>query len=152
MPYLGIFGLEFKNICHILKQHLRICLIAKFCEIMKMAKFETKKALRRYFCARVLKNFCHVWNQQPQICLTTKFREKTKIPKFGTKNGWFGYFDQNYLIWVKKYIVIFEISSLEFVFVKFGAKIKILKFENKNSWLKYENDIVIFEISTLEFV
>ena len=45
MSDLGILGLEFdlKN-CHILNQHPRIYLIAKFREIMKMPKFGTKKA------------------------------------------------------------------------------------------------------------
>ena len=46
MAYLGIFGIEFeKNYFHIWNQHLRIGLITKFREIMKMAKFGTKNAL-----------------------------------------------------------------------------------------------------------
>ena len=33
MPYFGIFGQELKkNYCHILNQHLRICLTAKILE------------------------------------------------------------------------------------------------------------------------
>ena len=39
MPYFSIFGLEFEvNYCHVLNQHPRICLIAKFCK-------KTKKCL-----------------------------------------------------------------------------------------------------------
>ena len=51
MPYLGIFRLEFENnIGHILKQHRRICLIAKFCKKSKRKhKFGTKNALFGYF-------------------------------------------------------------------------------------------------------
>ena len=51
MSYLGIFGLEFENnIGHILKQHRRICLIAKFCKKSKRKhKFGTKNALFGYF-------------------------------------------------------------------------------------------------------
>ena len=48
MPYLDIFWVEFEN-CHILKQLPRICLTAKFCQIMKMAKFGTKNDLFGYF-------------------------------------------------------------------------------------------------------
>ena len=46
-----------KNYCHILKQHLQICLIAKFCEKMKMPKFGTKNVLLWYFGDRILKNY-----------------------------------------------------------------------------------------------
>ena len=51
MPYLGIFRLEFEsNIGHILKQHRRNCLIAKFCKKSKRKhKFGTKNALFGYF-------------------------------------------------------------------------------------------------------
>ena len=48
MPYLDIFWVEFEN-CHILKQLPRIFLTAKFCQIMKMAKFGTKNDLFGYF-------------------------------------------------------------------------------------------------------
>ena len=50
MPYLSIFGLEFlTNYCHILNQHPRVCLIAKFCEKTKLPKFGTLNALFEYF-------------------------------------------------------------------------------------------------------
>ena len=93
MPYLNIFGLEFKkNYCHISNQHPQICQIAKFCEETKLPKFGTKNALFRYFWDRILKNCCHILNQHPQICLLVKSWEKTKMPKFGTKNALFGFF------------------------------------------------------------
>ena len=50
MPYLDIFGLEFKkNYCNISNQHPQICQIAKFCEKTKMPKFGTKNALFGFF-------------------------------------------------------------------------------------------------------
>ena len=60
----GNFGLEFeKNYCHIWNQHPRICLIAKYHEIVRMPKFEIKSTKFGYFGARILKNDCHIWNQ-----------------------------------------------------------------------------------------
>ena len=65
MPYLATFGLEFENTiyCHIWNQRLRIFLIAKFREIIKippqkikMSKFGTQNALFRYFWAGILKS------------------------------------------------------------------------------------------------
>ena len=41
-----------ENYCHISNQHLRICLIPKFCEETKMLKFGTKNALFEYFFTR----------------------------------------------------------------------------------------------------
>ena len=74
---MGICGLEFlKSYCHILNQHPRICLFAKFCE-KEMPKFWNKNALFGYFRARSLKNYRHIYNQRPRICL---------IPKLGAKN------------------------------------------------------------------
>ena len=78
-----------KIYCHIWNQHLWICLIAKYREIMKMPKFGTKNALYWYFLARVFKNYSYIWNQHPQTCLFAKFHGKTIIPKFGTKYVWF---------------------------------------------------------------
>ena len=86
-----------KQNCHIWNQHLWICLIAKFREIMKMPKFETKNALFGYFWVRIFKNYCHILNQHPWIYLFAKFGEKAKIPKFGTKNALFGYFWARFL-------------------------------------------------------
>ena len=77
------------------------------------------------------------------------------MPKFGTKNALFGY------IWArikKKTIVIFEISTLKFVYLQnFTKKQKSLNLGPKmpDLWifgLGFENNIAIFEISTLEFV
>ena len=44
-----------KNYCHILKQHLQICLIAKFHEKMKMPKCGIKNHLFGYFWASIFK-------------------------------------------------------------------------------------------------
>ena len=50
MPYLGIFGLEFESYFFVIEiSNPWICLIAKFCEKLKMPKFETENALFRYF-------------------------------------------------------------------------------------------------------
>ena len=92
-------------------QHLRICLIAKFCEESKMPKFGTKNALFEYFWARIKKNYCHIWNQHPQMSLFAKFHEKTKMPKFGIKMADLGVFGLEF----ENNIVIFQFSSLEFV-------------------------------------
>ena len=81
-----------KKYYHIWNQHPRICLIAKYCEIMKMPKFRTKNALFGYLWTKTLENYCHIWNQHLRICLIGKFCEETKMPKFGTKNAIFGYF------------------------------------------------------------
>ena len=75
-----------------------------------------------------------------------------------------GIFYQKCLIWVflgkifRKTIVIFEISTLKFVYLQnFTKKQKCLNLGPKtpdlgNFGLEFENNIVIFEISTLEFV
>ena len=106
----------------IFNQHLRICLIAKFCEETKMSEFGTKNALFGCFWARIFKKYCHIWNQHLRISVTTKFCEEKKMPKFGTKNTNFEYFWPKMLYLgvfgqeiLKKTIVIFEISTLEFV-------------------------------------
>ena len=57
----GIFRLELeKKYCHICFQYPRICLIAKYSEIMKMPKIGTKSALFGYFWATILKQYCHI--------------------------------------------------------------------------------------------
>ena len=38
-----------RNCCHVWNQHLRISVIAKFCEETKMPKFGTKNATLGYF-------------------------------------------------------------------------------------------------------
>ena len=104
-----------------------------------MHKFGTKNALFRYFWCKTLKNYCHLWNEHPQICLIASFRQERKMSKFGIKNALFGIFDQECLIWVlqakifKKSIVMFEISTLKFVYLQnFAKKTKAPKFVLKN--------------------
>ena len=86
------WAIIFKSYCHIWNQHSRICLIAKFREIIKMPNFGAKNALFVYFWAIIFKSYCHIWNQHSRICLIAKFREIIKMPNFGTKNTLFEYF------------------------------------------------------------
>ena len=133
MPYLGNLGSNLKAILSYLTSTPRICLIAKFYDKTKMAKFGTKNAWFAYFGAGLWKYCCHIWNQRPRICLVPKFVAKIKTFKFGTKNAWFGYFWTE--IWNN--IVIFEISNFEFVQVQnFGGK-KMPKFGTKNPFFEY---------------
>ena len=98
-----------------------MCPIAKYCEIMKMVKFRTKSALFVSFLTKIFKNYCHISNQQLRICLIAKFCEETKMLKFGARNPLFENFCPKMLslgifpLELKKTIVIFEISALEFV-------------------------------------
>ena len=151
--------------CHIWNQNPWICLIAKYCEIMKMPKFGTKSALFGYFWARILKNYCHIWNQHLRICLIAKFCEETKMPEFGTKNALFGCFWARIF---KKYCHIWNQHLWISVIAKFCEEKKMPKFGTKNTNFEYfwpkmpylgvfgqeikKKTIVIFEISTLEFV
>ena len=41
-------------------QHPQICVIAKFCQKIKMPKLWTTNALFGYFQARTLKKYCHI--------------------------------------------------------------------------------------------
>ena len=43
-----------ESYCHVLNQHLRICVIPKFCEETKMLRFGTKNALFEYFWPKML--------------------------------------------------------------------------------------------------
>ena len=139
MPYLGIFGLQFeKNCCHIRNQHLQISLTAKYYEIMKMPKSAPKSTLFGCFWARILKNYCHIGNQHLQISVIAKLYKETKMLKFGTKNALLSIFDEKCLTWVflgknfKKTIVIFEISTLKFVYLQnFTKKQKCLNLGSK---------------------
>ena len=83
--WIGIW----KKYCHIWNHHSQICLIAYYCEIMKIHKFGTKSALTGYIC-KILKSYCHSWNQHLQISVIAKFCVKPKTPKFGTKNALLG--------------------------------------------------------------
>ena len=101
-----------KRYCHIWNQHPWICLITKYWEIMKMSKFVTKRVLFWYFWARILKRYCHIWNQHLRISVIAKLCEETKMLKCGTKNALLGIFGQEF----QKSILIFEISTLKFVY------------------------------------
>ena len=78
MSYLGIFGLEFEKNCRILNQHPRICLIAKFSEIMKITKFGTKNASCGYFWARILKELLSCLKSAPSNFFYCKNSRKIK--------------------------------------------------------------------------
>ena len=120
--WFGYFGVGiWKQYCHIWNQDPGIYLTAKFDQKTKMSKFGTKNALFGYFWPKMpylgifwekfKKYHCHIWNQHPQICRFSKIHEKTKIPKFGTKMP-----DLSILgLEFESNIVIFEISSLEFM-------------------------------------
>ena len=80
-----------------------------------MPNFGTKSALFCYFWARILKNYCHIWNQHLRISLIAKFCEETKMFKIGTKSALFWVFlGKNF----KKTIVIFEMTTLKFVYLQ----------------------------------
>ena len=63
---------NFKSYSYIWNQYLQICLIAKFSEETKMAKFCTKNALLGYFSQKMAylgifvqdfwKNYSHIWS------------------------------------------------------------------------------------------
>ena len=78
MSYLGIFWLEFENnIGHILKQHRRICLIAKFCKKSKRKnKFGTKNVLFGYFqkLLSYLKSAPLILSRNQSLTQTVNFR------------------------------------------------------------------------------
>ena len=137
-------GRILKNYCHTWNQHLRINVIAKFCDETKMPKCGTKNALLGIFDQECLiwvflgKNFkwnyCCIWILHPQICLFGKFHEKTKLPKFGTKNAWFGYFWAR--LW-KQYCHIWNQHRRICLNAKFLRKRKMPKFGTKNDLLGY---------------
>ena len=83
------------------------------------------------------------------------FVKKQKCLNLGQKMPYLGMFGQELK---KKTIVIFEISTLKFVYLQnFTKKQKSLNLGPKmpDLWifgLGFENNIAIFEISTLEFV
>ena len=95
-----------------------------------MSKFGTKNAWFGYFGAGTWKQCCHIWNQHPRICPLQNFAEKQKwdekwlISVILTKKC---------LIWVflskisRKAIVIFEIGTVKFVYLRnFTKKQKCL--------------------------
>ena len=123
-------------------------LILSNCKILrkkqKCLNLELKMPYLGIFGLKFKINVSHIWNQYPHIYLIAKCCEKTRTRTFGLE--------------FQKTIVIFRISTLEFVYLQnFTKKAKMPKFGTKNALfgyfgLRFLNIIVIFEISTLEFV
>ena len=102
-----------------------------------------------------LKQPCHIWNKHPQVCLFAKFDEKTKMLKFGTRNAWK---HPNVLkLELESSIVIFEINTVEFVYLKNSAEKQNAQIWNQKSFTwaflgdNFKNTIVIFESSPTQF-
>ena len=111
MRYLGIFVQDFwKSYSHIWNQHPPICLIAKVWK-KEMPNFGTKNTSFGCFGARILKKLFSYLKAGPTKCLFAKFHEKWKYLKLGQKWNDLCIFGLG--LW--KNIVIFEISTLEFV-------------------------------------
>ena len=119
-----------KNFCHISNQHPQICLFVKFTEKARMPKFETKISYFGIFGLQFY--FSDIWNQDTKVCLIAKFWEKTKMRKciillknkkclnLGPKMHYLGIFGLEF----SKTIVIFEISTLIFVYLQSFTKNK----------------------------
>ena len=111
----------FKNYCYIWNQYLRICLIAKFCEETKVPKFGTKNTLLGCFWQKRLiwvflgenfkKTFVIFENSSLKLIYLQNFTEKQKCLNLGPEMPDLGNFGQEF----ENNIVIFEISTLEFV-------------------------------------
>ena len=154
MPTLGNYGLEFENIFAILEiSVLERVLMQSFMQ-ETILKFRTINFWFEYFWVGIWKWNCHIWNQHPQICLILEFNLQIKFLKFGTKMPYLSSFGLEF----ERSYVIFEISTLEFVWLKnFKKKAKCINLRLKmpylgHFWLQFEKNIVIFEIATLEFV
>ena len=101
-----------KNYCHIWNQHLWISVTASFCEKTTMPKFGTKNTLFGYFWARILKKLLsYLKSAFSNLSDCKNFAKKQKCLNLGTKMCNSGIFGLEFL----KNIVIFEISTLEFV-------------------------------------
>ena len=81
-----------KQNCHILKQHPRICVIPKFLEIIKMPKFGTKNDLFRYFWPKMSYLGIFGLELEKKYLKPASLKLGAKILKFETKNAWFYYF------------------------------------------------------------
>ena len=109
--------------------------------IVKQSKW--KSALFAYFWARILKKYCHIWNQHLQIIIIVKFSKKQKCLNLRPKMPHLGIFDQKCLIWVflgkifRKTIVIFEISTLKFVYLQYFTKKQKCLNLDQNAWFGY---------------
>ena len=130
------------NYCHIWNQHLRISVIAKFCEETKLPKYGIKNALFGYFWQK-----CLIWVFLGKIfrkaivifkISTLKFvklRNFTKKQKYinlGPKMPDLGIFGLEF----ENNIVIFEISILEFAYLQnFVKKQKCLNLGSKMRWV-----------------
>ena len=103
-----------------------------------MPKFGTKKVFFWNVWAGIWKQHYHIWNQDTPICLISKFQEKKclnlepKIPYFC-----------NFCLGFRNNIVIFEISTLEFV--------QLQNFKKKQKCLNLGPKILYFGIFGLEF-
>ena len=64
--------------CHIWNHLLRICLLAKFCEIIKIPKFRTKNVLYGYFWARIFKKLLSYLKSVPSNLSNRKFEWKNQ--------------------------------------------------------------------------
>ena len=60
MEMLKFYTKNKKNCDHIGNHRLRICLVAKLREKMKMPKFGTENVLFGYLWDRILKNYFHI--------------------------------------------------------------------------------------------
>ena len=129
-----IWVLILKNYFHIWNQHLRVCLIAKICEEIKVPKFEKKHAFFWNFWAKILKNCCQIWNQHLWICLIPIYREIVKMPKFGNKCALFRYFWAKIL---KPYCHIWYQHLRIGVIAKFWKETGMVKFRTKNALFWY---------------
>ena len=76
----------------------------------KMPKFETKNAVLKIFHQNFLIWVCLGWNLKT-ILSYLKSAPSTKVLKFATKKALFAYFGLEF----EKSVIIFEISTLEFV-------------------------------------
>ena len=100
---------------------LEFVYLQNFVKKWKYLNLGLKNALFWYFWARILKSYCHIWNQHP---LFANFCEEARMSKFGTKNALLRLFlTKNTLIGFfglefENKIVIFEISTLEFVLLQ----------------------------------
>ena len=133
---------------------LEFSLLQSFVQKAKILKCGSKNARFWYFGAGISEHYCHIWNQRPRICHLAKLCPKKTHLNLGRKMPDLGIVGLE----VEKYIVIFEISILEFAYLEnFVKKWKCLNLGQRMPYLstfglEFENYIVILEINRLEFV
>ena len=155
MPFLDIFGQEFlKPIVIFEISTLKFVYLQNFTEKQKCLNLGPKTP-DLGILGWNLKTILSYLKSAPSNLSDCKILRKNK-------SAWI--WDQKYLVCVflgknfKNTIVIFEISTLEFVCLQnFTEKQKCLNLWPKKTGLgilglEFENNIVIFEISTLKFV